>query len=335
MFPEKIENAFEFMQEAIQRVQESLDVSFFDAYIENAENLIDNGQVRVMDGQPAPAAVQQLTELYGKILALDLAPEEWRKLIQLVLLKGSRDEQLQPNHQLTPDSIGFLFVYFIEQLYPDKKRALTLLDVASGMGNLLLTVLLNLQLAGYSVGGAGVDIDDTLLAIAAANSELVQADTRFFHQDGLQDLLLDPVDVVMGDLPVGYYPNDEKAQQFLMGVSEGHSYAHHLLLEQGMKYLKPDGIGLFMVPSNILETEQSGQVKQWLQSEVYLQAMIQLPDELFKSASSRKSILLLQNRTEETEQVQEVFVAKVASLKEPLKVKALFNQFEDWKSSNL
>lgn len=335
MFPEKIEKAFELLQEAIQIVEGALDVSFFDSYIENAENLVDAGKVRVLDGQPTQAVVDKLEPIYQEILSLDLSAEEWRKVTQLTLLKGSRQEQLQPNHQLTPDSIGFLFVYMLEELFPNKKEPLTILDIGSGMGNLLLTLLTNLTLANYQVVGHGVDIDDTLLSIAAVTSELVKGNVTFFHQDALQDLLLEPVDVVIGDLPVGYYPNDEKAQTFVTGSHEEHTYAHHLLMEQGMKYVKEDGFGLFMIPSNFLESQQSSLLKKWLGSEVYLQAMIQLPDDLFKSAQSQKTILLLQRRTAQTQQAKEVLLVKLASLKDPNHVKEFFSQFEDWKSSNI
>ena len=81
------------------------------------------------------------------------------------------------------------------------------------MGNLLLTVLLNLTNAGYQTEGFGVEIDDTLLAVAASTSDLTQANVQYFHQDGLQDLLVDPVDVAISDLPIGYYPNDQKAKR--------------------------------------------------------------------------------------------------------------------------
>ena len=65
---------------------------------------------------------QQISELYQKLSELSFEPEEWRRLSQLLLLKGSQTEHLQANHQLTPDSIGFLFVFLIEQLFPDHKR---------------------------------------------------------------------------------------------------------------------------------------------------------------------------------------------------------------------
>ncbi|KAF1299101.1 adenine methyltransferase [Enterococcus sp. JM4C] len=334
MLPEKIEQVFTLNVEAIQLLQNALDTSFLDAYIENAENLIDNYQVRVIDGHPDAKTAQRLTEIYQQMKENQLAPEEWRKLSQLLLLKGSKEEHLQPNHQLTPDTIGYLFVYLIEQLFPNKKQPLTILDVASGMGNLLLTSLLNLQIATYQAAGIGVDIDDTLLSIAASTSELTEADVQFFHQDGLQDLLIEPVDVAMSDLPIGYYPNNQKAADFLTKAEEGHSYAHHLLMEQAMKYVKEAGFGLFLVPSNFLETDQSDYLKKWLVSEVYLQGAVQLPDELFKTKESSKSILILQKKGHTAKQVDEVLVAKIASIKNTDTIMEFFKQFENWKNKN-
>lgn len=263
MLPEKMEQGFNQNLEAIQLLQNALGTSFLEAYVENAENLIDDYQVRVVDGVPTKETTQRITALYEELKKLSFEPEEWRRLSQLLLLKGSQTEHLQANHQLTPDSIGFLFVFLIEQLYTNKKAPVKILDIAAGMGNLLLTVLLNLSNAGYQTEGIGVDIDDTLLAVAASTSDLTQANVQYFHQDGLQELLIDPVDFAISDLPIGYYPNDEKAKEFLTSTEEGHSYAHHLLLEQSMKYVKPDGFGLFLMPSGFLETDQSEEIKKW------------------------------------------------------------------------
>ena len=276
MLPEKMEQGFNQNLEAIQLLQNALGTSFLEAYVENAENLIDDYQVRVVDGVPTKETTQRITALYEELKKLSFEPEEWRRLSQLLLLKGSQTEHLQANHQLTPDSIGFLFVFLIEQLYTNKKAPVKILDIAAGMGNLLLTVLLNLSNAGYQTEGIGVDIDDTLLAVAASTSDLTQANVQYFHQDGLQELLIDPVDFAISDLPIGYYPNDEKAKEFLTSTEEGHSYAHHLLLEQSMKYVKPDGFGLFLMPSGFLETDQSEEIKKWFKEEGYLQGMIQL-----------------------------------------------------------
>ncbi|MFV0557287.1 MAG: class I SAM-dependent methyltransferase [Enterococcus sp.] len=334
MFSEKLEKSFELSLEAIQLLQNAMESSFLDAYVENVENTIDNYSVRVIDGVPNPVTTAKIEKIYQELQEISLEREEVRKLSQLLLLKGGKTEQLQPNHQLTPDGIGFLFVYLIEQLYP-KSAELKILDLTAGMGNLLLTISLNLELAKYKSKGFGVDIDETLLAVAAANGEWTQANWQLFHQDGLQELLIEPMDVAVADLPIGFYPNDEKAANFLVAAKDEHTYAHHLLMEQSMNYVKEDGFGFFLVPSNLLETEQGACFKKLITEKVYLQGIIQLPDELFKNEASRKSIMLLQNRSDATKQVDEVLLAKLVSLKDPSKITQFFKQFEAWKAANV
>lgn len=46
MLPEKMEQGFNQNLEAIQLLQNALGTSFLEAYVENAENLIDDYQVR-------------------------------------------------------------------------------------------------------------------------------------------------------------------------------------------------------------------------------------------------------------------------------------------------
>lgn len=334
MSTENLEQAFLLMDEAVMCLRTALDVSYYDAYIENGENILDHYQINVSDNVPDAQTVQKLKSIYQQLAVYDLQPTDIRKLTQWLLLKGNKEEPLQANHQLTPDSLGFLFVYLIEQLYK-KTRTLSVLDIATGMSNLLLTVLVQLDQAGYKTKGTGIDIDDMLLSISAVSASLVGNELALYHQDGLQDSLLEPVDVALSDLPVGYYPNDERAKHFVTAAEKGHSYAHHLLMEQAMKYVKADGYGLFLVPSNFLASEQSASLKQWFTKHVRLQAIIQLPDDLFSSENSQKSIVILRNQDAQSSTAQEVFVAKLSSLKAQQGLTHFMKQFEDWNASNL
>lgn len=336
MYPEKIETGFATLKEAVQTLQFSLASDFFEAFSETIENLVDSGHVRVEDNQPDADTVAKLTASYGKLLELKLDPEEWRRVTQLVLLDSFRTLKVQANHQLTPDSIGYLLVFLIQQLQDPKAKSLEILDITTGTANLLLTVSLNLQLAGMNVTANGVDNDPTLIEIAAATSALVsEVSPRLYHQDALQNLLVDPVDFSFGDLPIGFYPDDENAQKFATSASTGHSYAHHLLMEQALNYTKEAGYGLFLVPSNFLESEQAPLFKNWLSKTVYLQGIIQLPDELFASETSRKSIIILQKHGEQAAQASQVLLAKLHSLKDPKEVTKFFEEFRNWKASKL
>lgn len=335
MSAENVEESFHLQLEAIQLLQKDLETSFLDAYIENIENINDHYQVRIINDVPKQGTVDELKRIYQKLQEISLEKEERRKLSQLLLLKGMQTEPLQPNHQLTPDSIGFLLVFLLEQLYPNKDTLKTIADLACGMGNLLSTVITNLEETGYDLHGFGVDNDETMLAVAASNSQWIPTDITLIHQDAATDLLMDPTDAVLSDLPVGYYPVDENAQNFVTAAENEHSFAHHLLIEQSMKYVKENGFGLFLVPTNFLQTDQSKYLKKWLVDKVYLQGIIQLPEELFKNKAASKSILILQQKGEKAKQVPEVLLAKVASLKEPKQVTAFFEEFKEWQSANL
>ena len=335
MSVEKVETSFHLNFEAIELLQKALQTSFFDAYLEQVENLLDDYQIQVLEGTPDEPTVQRLQEIYQVLKKQKLEAEEIRKLAQLLLLKGTQKEPVQANHQLTPDSIGFLFVYLIEQFYSNKKEPLTIFDPSVGTGNLLQTLLTNLALSGYDVTGIGIDNDEVLIAIAAATSQWIQTDATFYHQDALQQSFDTQVDVVVGDLPVGYYPIDSIAGSFEMVAKTGHTYAHHLLLEQGMKKTKEDGIGLFLLPSNFLESDQSDRFKEWLGKTAYLQGIIQLPDELFKHKASRKSIVILQNKGPKAQQAKEILVAQLTTLKDPQKLNQFFQQVAKWKKENI
>lgn len=335
MSQQAIEKSFTLIDQAVELLQNSLNISFLDSYIENGENIVDDYQIRVMNNQPDSSTVEKLKEIYTELATLELTAEEKRKVSQLVLLKGGQKDQLQPNHQLTPDALGFLFTYLVEELSRDEKKSLTVADLAVGSGNLLATVVLNLAAAGYQVSGLGVDIDDTLLAVAAVNEQWMDAPLKLYHQDSLQHLLVDPVAITIADLPVGYYPNDEQAKEFLVAASEGHTYAHHLLMEQSMRYTKEDGYGLFLVPENFLETEQTENLTNWLTKKVYLQAVLKLPESLFKNESSRKSLILIQNQGPKSQQAKEVLVAALPTLKDVGALQKFFTQFSTWKLANL
>ncbi|MGX7059948.1 class I SAM-dependent methyltransferase [Vagococcus humatus] len=332
----KVEQGFYLLQTSINQLVQTLEINFYDAYIETLDNIGDHNQVRVIEGQPSPDVVKKVEASYKELEELELLPEEKRKITQLVLLDGMRKEPIQQNHQLTPDAIGFLFVYLIEQLAPKKKNPLlSIHDLTVGMGNLLFTVLTNLTLAEYQLTSTGIDIDDTLLSIAASTADWLNLPVTLYHQDSLEPLLLDPSDIAIGDLPIGYYGLEEKSNQFRMQVEEGHSYAHHLLLEQSMKYVKENGFGIFLLPSNFMTTEQADKLKEWIAEDVYLQGIIQLPSSLFKNEQSQKSIVIVQNKGKRSRQAKEILVTALPSLKDPQHLQLFFNQFQDWCEDNI
>src|SRR5699024_9985777 len=114
-----------------------------------------------------------------------------------------------------------------------REKPIRIFDPAGGTRNLLFHVM---DQVDNNMAYAS-EIDPTLLKLALENANLQEKTVEFFHQDSLQDFLLDPVDLVVSDLPVGYYPDDQRASEFTIHADKGHTYAHHLFIEQSITYL--------------------------------------------------------------------------------------------------
>ena len=143
---EKIEQTFTSLKEAVALLQKELQVSYLDALIETGDNLLAK-EVHVEDGLPTAEVKTRLEELYANAQLAGLTTEQRRQVMQLLLLQAYKQEKIQANHQMTPDTIGFLVEYLLEKVLP-KKQGLALLDLTVGTGNLLTAILSKLNQNG-------------------------------------------------------------------------------------------------------------------------------------------------------------------------------------------
>lgn len=263
-------------------------------------------------------------------LTPSVTKEEIRRGIQLAVLKGMK-EQSQPNHQMTPDALGMLIGHFANKLMQHKEQV-TLLDPAAGTGNLLFTVM---NATGDKVSASSVEIDELLVRLSAVTAELLEQPVRFFVQDALRPLLVDPVDLVVCDLPVGYYPDDENAISFEMMPAEGHAFAHHLFIEQSMNHLKEGGYAIFLTPASLFESDQSAELHRYLKKNAVIRAVLQLPASLFRSTAHEKSIFILQKPYAEMKAKPDVLLSKVPNMSDKLAMSRFLEQIEDWASEEL
>ncbi|MDR2465701.1 MAG: class I SAM-dependent methyltransferase [Streptococcaceae bacterium] len=258
-------------------------------------------------------------------------PQEWRNILQLVLLKGLREEGVQQNHQLTPDGIGFLFAFILETLHPSYQN-LKLFDNAVGMGNLLFTVQQSLSLNRENISSLGIDVDESLIEVAEATAQFLNLPSETYVLDGLSPIENFEADIALSEPAVGFYPDDTRAALFSSHDKDEHTYAHHLLIEAAMKQVKRNSFGLFLLPSNFLSSPQSGNMKTFLSREVYLQGVFQLPTSLFKDKASEKSLFLLQKHGENAQQ-QQVLAYPIKSLKDINELEKFTKIFKEWAQS--
>ena len=66
-------------------------------------------------------------------------------------------------------------------------------------------------------------------------ADVIGLQAGFVQGDAVRPQMLKESDVVISDLPVGYYPDDAVASRHQVASSHEHTYAHHLLMEQGLK----------------------------------------------------------------------------------------------------
>ena len=308
---EKIEQAYTYLLENVQIIQNDLATSFYDALIEQ------NGIY--LDGQ---TNLEQVKKNNQALKRLALRKEEWLRTYQFLLMKAAQTEPLQANHQFTPDAIGHLMIFIIEQLCPTED--LSLLELGSGMGILGSSFLTSMN---KRVDYLGIELDDLLIDLAASMAEVMDLQMGFVQGDAVRPQVLKESDIIVSDLPVGYYPDDQTASRYKVAAKDEHTYAHHLLMEQSLKYLKTGGYAIFLAPTDLLTSPQSELLKSWLTEKAQLVAIIALPDDLFAHGAQSKTIFVLQKKTGEA---IEPFVYPLTSLRAPEILMEFKENFQNW-----
>lgn len=313
---EKIEKAYGLLLENCQLIENEIKTHIYDAMIEQNSYYLgaEGGSPKVMENN-------------ALLATLDLTKEEWRRAFQFVFIKASQTEQLQANHQFTPDSIAFILLFIIEELTTTDK--LDIIEIGSGTGNLAQTILNHTQ---KDIDYLGIEIDDLLIDLSASIAEVMQSTAKFVQEDAVRPQILKESDIIISDLPVGFYPNDDIAGRYKVASSKEHTYAHHLLMEQSLKYLKPNGYGVFLTPTNILTSQQSDLLKSWLKDYAQISAVITLPESLFGHKSNAKSIFILQKQTKNPIQT---FVYPLSDIQSPEVLTSFMNMFKNWKLDNV
>src|SRR5699024_11004051 len=123
----------------------------------------------------------QLQKMLNKINLSNSSVEERRKAVQLALLKGMKNNT-QQQHVLTPESVA-LFIGYLANKLLSGKESVRVFDPASGTGNLLLTVMEQLEQVPVAYAS---EVDPTLIQLSVMNANLQEKKVEFFHQDSLR-----------------------------------------------------------------------------------------------------------------------------------------------------
>ncbi|KAA1038443.1 class I SAM-dependent methyltransferase [Macrococcus equipercicus] len=304
----------------IEKLFERLDKKAKELQLENGHSFIENLGL-------------SMEELYMNDRALleQSTTVERRKAFQFAYLSMLKEEMIQPNHQMTPDSIGYLVSYLVRMFMGDDEQA-ELLDMTSGTGHLSATV--HEQNPDKKFTHYLVEVDPVLARLSVHLSNFLEIPFNVYPQDAIMPLAVSDMDLIIGDLPVGYYPVDERSHQMTLGFEEGHSFSHHLLIEQAVHALKPGGLAFLVVPSQLFEHDNVQQLQKFIATETIMQAFLNFPSSLFKTESTRKSLLILERKSGKKTPPVEVLLANIPDFKDEFQMRSFLDEMTEWFKSN-
>lgn len=316
-----VEQLFEWMDETALHIQQHKD----QPYLESLTTALELLFFQMVEEDEDELLAHKLQEALKKVKSYVFTAEDIRSSIQLSVLKGMKDHT-QHQHEMTPETIALFIGYLAEQLTKGKDH-IRLFDPACGTGTLLTGVMKQLT---KQVEAHASEVDPTLLQISAAFANLQKMEIELFHQDSLRPFLLDPVDLVVVDLPVGYYPDDAQASTYELAAKEGHSYAHHLFLEQSLHYTVEGGYVISVIPQFLFESDQSDQLHAFIKEHAHIIGVIELPKTSFASEQNRKSIFILEKKGKETTGVKQPLLVQLPSFKDAQAMEQIIAQINEW-----
>ncbi|MDA2380523.1 class I SAM-dependent methyltransferase [Bacillus cereus] len=319
-----VETLFSIFDSSAVVLRKELDVTYLEALVETGDNLFEGA---ILQEELSESAIERLNREYSTFNEETYKGEEIRKAFQLAILKGMK-EGVQANHEMTPDAVG-MFMSYLFHKFMQGQNEITVLDPAIGTGNLMTTVF-NSAKEGLTMSGFGVEVDEVLIKLALVNANLQKHAIEFFHQDGLAPLYIDPVDAVVSDLPVGYYPNEIGASEYKLKADEGMSYAHHLFIEQSVKHTKEGGYLFFLVPNFIFESDQAPKLHAFIKETCFIQGLLQLPVSMFKNEKNAKSIFVLQKKGANVTMPKQALLVKLPKFSNMKAMEDIMDQLNTW-----
>lgn len=328
---ETIEKAVKQLQAAQNKLVETLDMAAIEALVIVFELMLGQD-----DDEWATLSATDQANILADIQAADfdgMTPELKRQVLQLLLVATMREDGLQANYQVTPDAIG-MWVGFVVEQFVTAGEPVKVTDLTVGSGNLLATVAQVLGQQKNEMTASGVENDDTMLTIASGMAALLGLDWQLTLADAVADQPAVNQDVVIADLPVGYYPS-AVLTDFTTQADDGLTYVHHLLIEQAIKALRPGGLAALIVPANLFESEQAANILKYLQgSDVFFQALLQFPEKLFTNEKAAKAILVLQRAGGDAVQATPVMLARTPELTNVAENKNFVSEITAWMTAN-
>lgn len=317
----KVEKLFQLLDQSNTTLKEEFNYSYLEALIDSTEQFFQEDFVYDYQNDLTKQKLKKLMQEYKQS---HWSSEDKRRAFQLAALTGLK-EHTGAGAIVTPDAIVMFVAYLAQKL---TKQPKVICDPACGIGNLLTGVLNTYSHQGQSI--YAIEASPLLIRLAYVNANLQEHEVEFIHQDALKPVLIPPVDLVVTDLPVGVYSDKEVAQSYKLYNSESEQLIQHLFLEQILQLTAPGGYIISLIPNSLFTESGSERLKAAIQEQAYVQAVLQLPQNMFQQNSIQKSVFILQKKGEHIEKPKQTLLAALPSFSDKRKMEETFQQIDQW-----
>lgn len=316
-----IEVFFDYLDEATDFIYNTTKKDYLDslllaiAFIIKDDIALNDLDIEIID---------ELNKFYNNISDITFNKEEIRKAVQLSLLKAFKHLNISFS-ELTPDTIGILFAYFVDMFF-QRQTNLSIFDATCGCGNLLFSLINNTSTNFNKI--YGVDNNYQFLNVCLHLANLLEYEGEFFYQNNLSKLLVPKVDLVISDLPVD---NEEDIKDLnLLTYKNSVRYKPYLMIENLMKYGKDGCLYMYLIPNDFFNHKDNQLIKNIILTNTYIQAIIELPLNMFKDKKFQKSILLLQKKGKDIKVNKEILMLSFPSFSNKDKANKAIEKINQW-----
>lgn len=165
----------------------------------------------------------------------------------------------------------------------------------------------------------GIDINERLVRVAKMNMVLHgDGHGRIYKANGLEginEISEGKFDLVITNPPFGNKDSGKILERFELGYIDKKLMKEQLreilFVEKCLKFLKAGGELAILLPDGILNNERLIYVRNYIQNQAVIKAVISLPDKAFKAsgANSKTSLLFLKKKVNKDEEQPPIFMA--------------------------
>lgn len=247
--------------------------------------------------------------------------EEIKKVYQFLVLKALQ-ELKDINYTITPEIIGMYISHIVEIIFEGKD--ISILDLASGSGNILIS--LSEKISNTSKLNS-VDVDYNYAKLQQNIFNLLEKEVNIINQDALKEINISKQDLVVSDVPYGYYADEDNSLNFKLCSKQGHSLNLLLFLEQATNYIKDNGIAILVMPKEIMSINK--EIKKFLEEDINLNAFIMLPENMFKNKDNQK-VIVLATKKKQSILPSQVLLAEIPSYQDKSAYFRFLDEIKSW-----